>query len=127
MVLTRTLMVVLLATALGLSACAGTTLSTEVYPAPRPGDLPVGIDEGLISRGWDGGHPFRLFAFILYPAGIVADLLWNQPTYMIASQAPELFGYTDQDEVYRQETLNKRKYSWTSPQGFMRSEGGGIE
>jgi hypothetical protein len=124
MILTRTtLMAALLVMALGLSACAGTTLSTEVYPTPRPVDLPVGIDEGLLYRGWDGGHPFRLFAFILNPAGIVADLLWNQPTYTIASQAPELFGYTNQDEAYRQEFVNKWKYSWTSPRGFMGPEG----
>ena len=109
MAFTRSLSVVLLAAALGLSACA----STAVYPPPRPGDLPVGLEEGLITRAWDGGHPLRLFAFLLNPVGIVADLLVNQPLYMLASQEPELFGYTDQDENYRQR-FSTLRYSWSS-------------
>ena len=112
--LTRSLLVVLLAATLGLSACAGgSMMATDSYHTPRAGDLPVGIDEGLITRDWDGGHPFRLFAFILNPAGIVADLIWNQPSYMLASQDPELFGYTNQDETYRQR-FSKYRYSWST-------------
>jgi hypothetical protein len=102
-------MALLLAAGLGLSACA----TTAVYPTPRPGDLQVGTDEGLITRDWDGGHPLRLFAFLLNPVGIVADLLVNQPLYMLASQEPELFGYTNQDELYRQR-FAKMRYSWSS-------------
>jgi len=115
--LTRALMVALLVAALGLPACAGSMATAELYPEPRPWDLPIGIDEGLISSGWDGGHPVRLLAFFLYPAGIVADLLWNQPAYLIASQAPNLFGYTTQDEKFRQDYVLKHKHSWTAPQG----------
>ena len=112
--LTRSLMVVLLATALGLSACAGGPLtSTELYPTPRPSDLLIGLDEGLITRDWDGGHPLRLIAFILNPAGIVFDMFWNQPSYMLAAQAPETFGYTNQDELYRQR-FSRYRYSWES-------------
>ena len=107
MYLTRSLMVLLLAAALGLSGCT----TTELYPTPRADDLPVGIDEGLITRDWDGGYPLRLFAFLLQPFGIAADLLWNQPSYMLASQDPELFGYTNQDEIYRQR-FPKYRYSW---------------
>jgi hypothetical protein len=104
MPLTRSLIVmVLLAVALSLSACAGGPgLSAELYPSPRPGDLPVGIDEGLVYRDWDGGHPLRIFAFLFHPLGILADLVINQPAYILASKAPDFFGYTVQDEVHRQ-------------------------
>jgi hypothetical protein len=113
MPLTRSLIVVvILALAVSLSACAGGPgLSSELYPSPRPGDLPVGIDEGLNYRDWDGGHPLRLIAFILYPAGLLADLLWNQPSYILASKAPDLFGYTSQDELQRQRHL-QYMYGW---------------
>ena len=111
--LTRSLIVMaMLATALNLSACAGGPgLSSELYPSPRPGDLPVGIDEGLAYRDWDGGHPIRLLAFLVYPLGVLGDLLINQPMYIVASKAPDLFGYTNQDELFRQRHL-QYKYGW---------------
>src|SRR2546422_8093035 len=56
MFLARSSMTVLVVIALGLSACA----AIDVYPSPRPIDLSVGLDEGLITRDWDGGHPMRL-------------------------------------------------------------------
>ncbi|HEV8242818.1 MAG TPA: hypothetical protein VGQ07_02400 [Nitrospirales bacterium] len=109
MILTRSLMAILLVTALGLSACAG--ISNDIYPMPRPQDIPVGLDEGLITRDWDGGYPLRWIAFLLNPIGIVGDLLINQPIYLLAYQEPELFGYTPQDELYRRR-FGKVRYSW---------------
>ncbi len=109
MILTRSLMAILLVTALGLSACAG--ISNDIYPTPRPQDLPVGLDEGLISRDWDGGFPLRWFAFLLNPFGVVGDLVLGQPFYLLAYQDPELFGYTPQDELYRRR-FGKYRYSW---------------
>jgi hypothetical protein len=109
MFLARSLMAVLLVIALGLSACAG----IDVYPTPRPIDLPVGLDEGLIYRDWDGGYPLRLVAGLLNPIGVVADLLLKQPAYMLFSLDPELFGYTNQDELYRK-NFTRYHYSWPS-------------
>src|SRR5438093_3614265 len=91
---------ILMVAALSLTACAGPVRTTETYPTPMPLDLPVGIDEGLITPGWDGGHPLRLLAFVFHPVGVAADLVVSQPLYLLASQAPELFGYTVQDEIY---------------------------
>lgn len=111
MLLTRNLMAILLVAALGLSGCANSPgMSTDVYPAPRPQDLPVGIDEGLITRDWDGGFPLRWFAFLLNPLGIAGDLLINQPFYLLASQESEFWGYTNQDNLYRQR-FPKSQYS----------------
>ena len=111
MLLTRSLMIILLAAALGFSGCANSPgMSTDVYPTPRPDDLPIGLDEGLITRAWDGGHPMRWFAFLLNPMGVVGDLVFNQPLYILAAQEPELFGYTNQDNLYRQR-FPKSQYS----------------
>jgi hypothetical protein len=105
-------MAILLVTALGLSACASSPgMSTEVYPTPRPQDLPVGIDEGLITRDWDGGHPLRWFAFLLNPLGIAGDLIIGQPFYLLTAQEPEFWGYTNQDHLYRQR-FPKYQYSY---------------
>jgi len=109
MILTRSLMAILLVTALGLSACAG--ISNDIYPTPRPQDLPVGLDEGLITRDWDGGYPLRWIAFLMNPLGVLGDLLLGQPIYLLAYQEPEFFGYTPQDELYRRR-FGKYKYSW---------------
>jgi hypothetical protein len=109
MILTRSLMAILLVTALGLSACAG--ISNDIYPTPRPQDLPVGLEEGLISRDYDGGNPLRWIAFLLNPFGVVGDLVFGQPIYLLAYQDPELFGYTPQDELYRRR-FGKYRYSW---------------
>ncbi len=106
---TRSLAVVLLA--LGLSACAGTMMATEVHPTPRHQDLPLGLEDGLIEPGWGGGHLLRIVAFLATPIGVVLDLAVSQPSYLLASQEPELFGYTVHDENYRRE-LEKLKYSW---------------
>lgn len=112
MLFTRSLMVILLVAALGLSGCANAPgMSTDVYPTPRPQDLPVGLDEGLITRDWDGGYPLRWFAFLLNPMGIFGDLLLNQPMYLLAAQDPELFGYTNQDNLARQR-FPKYQYSY---------------
>jgi hypothetical protein len=105
----------LLAISLGVSGCAGPIRSTETYPTPMPLDLPVGIDEGLLSPGWDGGFPLRLLAFIVHPIGIGLDLLISQPLYLLASKAPETFGYTVQDEIYQQSVL-KYRYHWRVPE-----------
>jgi hypothetical protein len=95
-------MAILLVAALGLSACANAPgMSTDVYPTPRPQDLPIGVDEGLTARDWDGGYPLRWFAFLLNPVGVVGDLVINQPLYLLAAQEPELFGMTNQDALYR--------------------------
>jgi hypothetical protein len=102
-------MAILLVTALGLSACAG--ISNDIYPTPRPQDIPVGLDEGLITRDWDGGFPLRWVAFLLNPFGVVGDLILGQPLYLLAYQDPELFGYTPQDELYRRR-FGKYRYSW---------------
>ena len=99
---------ILLILALALSGCA---LATEVYPTPRPQDLPVGIDEGLIRPDWDGGHPLRYFAYLMNPLGVVGDLLINQPFYQLAALEPEFFGFTNQDELYRR-SFQKQRYSW---------------
>ena len=115
MKLTQYLAGVLLTAALSLVACAGPVRTTETYPTPMPLDLPVGIDEGLITPGWDGGHPFRLLAFIFHPVGVATDLLISQPFYLLAAQAPELFGYTVQDEIYS-ETVLKYRYHWRAPE-----------
>ncbi len=106
---TRSLMAALLVLALGLSACSG----MDVYPTPRPIDLPVGLEEGLIYRDWDGGHPMRLVAFLSNPIGVVFDLFVNQPLYMLFALDPELFGYTNQDELYRK-NFSRYRYSWPS-------------
>jgi hypothetical protein len=108
---TRSLAVVLLAMALGLPACAGPMMSTEVHPTPRYQDLPIGLEDGLISPGWGGGHPLRIIAFLVNPIGIALDLGVSQLSYLVASQEPELFGYTVHDENYRRE-LEKLKYNW---------------
>src|SRR5437867_13285549 len=63
MVLARSLTVVLMGIALGLSACA----AIDIYPSPRPIDLPVGLDEGLITRHWARGQPVRLLACLADP------------------------------------------------------------
>ena len=111
MLFTRSLRAILLVAALGLSGCANTPgMSTDVYPTPRPQDLPVGLDEGLITRDWDGGHPVRLFALALNPVGVVADFLALQPLYLLAAQEPEFWGYTNQDNLYRQR-FPKSQYS----------------
>jgi len=112
MLLTRNVMATLLVAALGLSGCANAPgMSTDVYPTPRPQDLPIGIDEGLITRDWDGGHPLRWFAFLLNPLGIAGDLIINQPLYLLAAQDPEFWGYTNQDNLFRQR-FPKSKYSY---------------
>ena len=108
MFLPRSLMAVLLLIALSLSACS----AIDFYPAPRPIDLAVGMDEGLIYRAWDGGHPMRLIPFFLNPVGVAADLLINQTLYNLFALESELFGYTNQDEIYRRDF---RKYRWSWP------------
>ncbi len=94
--------------ALAVSGCA---LATDIYPTPRPQDLPVGMEEGLIRPDWDGGHPLRFVAFILNPMGVAADLGLNQLFYQIAALEPELTGFTNQDELYRR-SFQKQRYSW---------------
>lgn len=112
MVLMRSVMAILLVATLGVSGCANAPgMSTDVYPTPRPQDLPVGIDEGLIARDWDGGHPLRWFAFLLNPLGIAGDLIINQPLYLLFAQDPEFWGYTNQDNLFRQR-FPKSKYSY---------------
>lgn len=112
MLLTRNLMAILLVAALGLSGCANSPgMSPDVYPTPRPQDLPIGIDEGLITRDWDGGYPLRWFAFLLNPLGVAGELIINQPFYLLAAQEPELWGYTNQDNLYRQR-FPKSQYSY---------------
>ena len=107
----RMLMIVALVAILAATGCAGSLSPTEPYPTPMPGDLPVGLDEGLIRPGWDGGHPLRLLAFFVHPLGVGADLLINQPIYFVASRVPEVFGYTVQDANYREAELRYR-YHW---------------
>ncbi len=109
MVLTRSLMTVLMVIALGLSACA----ALDIYPTPRPIDLSVGLDEGLITRDWDGGHPMRLLAFLATPVGVVFDMVLNQTLYNTFAMNPEFFGYTNQDELYRRD-FRRYRYSWPS-------------
>jgi len=109
MFLARSLMAVLLVIALGLSACA----AIDFYPTPRPIDLAVGQDEGLITRDWDGGYPLRIVAFLLTPVGVAADLLINQTMYNLFALDSELFGYTNQDEMYRRD-FRRYRYSWPS-------------
>src|SRR6266571_3788003 len=87
----RSLMAVLLVIALGLSACA----AIDFYPSPRPNDLMVGQDEGLITRDWDGGYPLRFVAFFLNPVGVVADLLFHQTAYNLFALDSVLFGHTN--------------------------------
>src|SRR5438132_11521986 len=74
MFLARTSMAVLVVIALGLSACA----AIDVYPTPRPIDLSVGLDEGLITRDWDGGHPMRRLALLANPVGVALGIGLNQ-------------------------------------------------
>ena len=109
MFLTRSSMAVLIVIALSLSACA----AFDFYPSPRPIDLAVGQDEGLIYQDWDGGYPLRLVAFVLNPIGVVADLLFNQTLYNLFALDSELFGYTNQDELYRRD-FRRYRYSWPS-------------
>ncbi len=112
MLLTRSLRAILLVTALGLSGCANSPgMSTDVYPTPRPQDLPIGIEDGLIARDWDGGFPLRWFAFLLNPLGIAGDLIINQPMYLLTAQEAEFWGYTNQDNLYRQR-FPKYQYSY---------------
>ena len=117
MKVSQLVIVALMVVAVGLSGCTGFTgpiRATETYPTPMPLDLPTQIDEGLISPGWDGGHPLRLFAYILHPIGVAADLLISQPFHLVASQVPEVFGYTVQDEIYYDQVL-KYRYHWRPP------------
>jgi len=87
---TRSLMAALLVLALGLSACSG----MDVYPTPRPIDLPVGLEEGLIYRDWDGGHPMRLVAFLSNPIGVVFDLFVQERQTVDRSQGGLGLGLT---------------------------------
>jgi hypothetical protein len=105
---------ILIVAALGPLGCASPIRSTETYPSPMPHDLPVGIDEGLITPAWDGSFPMRLMAFLIHPVGVGLDLLVQQPLYLLASVAPEVFGYTVMDEVYQDTTL-KYRYHWRRP------------
>jgi hypothetical protein len=114
MKLSQLAMVVAMVAALGLSGCAGPIRATETYPTPMPLDLPPQIDQGLIAPGWDGGYPLRLMAFVLHPVGVALDLLVTQPFYLVTSQAPEVFGYTVQDEIYYDQVL-KYRYHWRPP------------
>jgi len=112
MLLARSLRVLLLVAALGLSGCANLSgMSTDIYPTPRPQDLIPGSDEGLLYRDWDGGHPLRWFAFLLNPVGIAGDIAINQPLYLLAAQEPEFFGFTNQDALYRKR-FPKSQYSY---------------
>ena len=121
MTLTRSLMAALLATALGLGACAAggpkmelsnSGLANDLYPTPSTLYNPyLGLEEGLITRDWDGGYPLRFIAYLLHPLGVVADLGINQLGYLAAAQDPELSGYTNQDELYRR-SFQKQRYSW---------------
>ena len=104
----------LMVAAFSLVGCAGPVRSSETYPTPMPLDLPVGIDEGLITPGWDGSFPLRLLAFIIHPIGVGLDLIVQQPMYLLASAAPAVFGYTYMDEVY-QETTVPYRYHWRGP------------
>ena len=105
---------VLMVATLGSVGCAGPMQSTETYPTPTPLDLPIGIDEGLITPGWDGSFPLRLLAFAVHPIGIALDLLIAQPIYLLASAAPATFGYTVMDQIY-QDTTVKYRYHWRQP------------
>jgi len=107
MFLARSLTPVLLVIALSLSACA----AIDFYPSPRPIDLAVG--QGLIYKDWDGGYPLRFVAFILNPVGVVVDLFFNQTAYNLFALDSELFGYTNQDELYRRD-FRRYRYSWPS-------------
>ena len=115
MSLARSMRAILLVAVLGLSGCANAPgMSPDVYPTPRPQDydyFPAGSEEGLFSRDWDGGHPLRLFAFLLNPVGIAADIAINQPIYLLAAQEPEFFGFTNQDALYRKR-FPKYQYSY---------------
>ncbi|HEY3197183.1 MAG TPA: hypothetical protein VGJ57_04140 [Nitrospirales bacterium] len=104
----------LMVATLGSVGCAGPMQSSETFPTPMPLDLPIGIDEGLITPGWDGSFPLRLLAFAAHPIGIALDLLIQQPIYLLASVAPEMFGYTVMDEIY-QDTTVKYRYHWRQP------------
>src|SRR2546425_8663841 len=66
MFLARGLTAVLLVIALSLSACA----AFDFYPSPRPNDLMVGQDEGLITRDWDGGEPVRVPSPVVKPLSL---------------------------------------------------------
>jgi hypothetical protein len=101
---------ILTVAALGLGGCAGPVRS-DTFPTPMPLDLPNGIDSGLITPGWDGSYPLRLVAFILPPIGVGLDLLVQQPFYLAARLAPPVFGYTVQDEIYQDTTVQYR-YHW---------------
>ena len=105
---------VLMVATLGSVGCSGPIRSTETFPSPMPLDLPIGIDEGLITPGWDGSFPLRLLAFVIHPLGVGLDLLVQQPIYLLASLAPEVFGYTVMDEIYQDTTL-KYRYHWRQP------------
>src|SRR5438034_9787958 len=83
----------LLVAAVSLVGCAGPVRSTETYPTPMPLDLPVGIDEGLITPGWDGSFPLRLLAFIIYLIGVGLDLILQHRRYLLPSAAPVLCAY----------------------------------
>ena len=109
MVLARSLTAVLIVLALSLSACA----ALDIYPSPRPIDLSVGLDEGLITRDWDGGHPMRILALLANPVGVLFDMAVNQTLYNTFALNPEFFGYTNQDELYRRD-FRRYRYSWPS-------------
>ena len=104
----------LMVAVLGLGGCAGPIRSTDTYPTPRPLDLPIGTDEGLITPGWDGSFPLRLLAYIIHPIGVGLDLVVQQPLYLLASSAPDVFGYTVMDQIYQDTTVPYR-YHWREP------------
>src|SRR5438105_15650329 len=80
---------VLMVAAFSLVGCAGPVRSTETYPTPMPLDLPVGIDEGLITPGWDGSFPLRLLSFIVLSLGVGLGLIVQQLMYLLVSSARE--------------------------------------
>lgn len=81
----NTLLVLMVVFALFLSACA-TTQGRSISQAETRE-----VNAGAL------GHPFRLAAFAMHPAGVVVDYVAFRPLMTFFSLFPWLFGYTPQD------------------------------
>lgn len=98
------------ALALVLGGCASTR-TTDSTTASTPRSYPSRYD----TTPDDYGHPLRLVGFILYPIGLALDYLIVRPFYLIGREAPEVFGYTREDERAYQRRLGRDRGLPESP------------
>lgn len=53
--------------------------------------IAIGVSPGARADGYDSeraGHPIRIAAYLLHPAGVILDLLIFRPAYWVAQWRP---------------------------------------